>query len=972
MYDVATGWYTAQLQPGREILVLIECLGLGLTIASRPWPGGELYRLNEGLVMHPRLLMGGVHPQAQLVLPSLPSGVVSALGSQLDPYSGQTQIAQMTVRLSNTTDWWLEAPQPVLKTPVRVALGIGPGLALSDLLPLFYGHVEAIKITPETVDLTCVPGAFSWHHDLSTLLGDHYFQDVVESSRGQSIPIMVGFAADVECIPLTRPLVATLALPLSDQGTDLFVAEFHTPFPTAGAVDIGPETGVTYAQRSLVTLEGRTLLRLAGLVRPAPVAHEISTTVTGSTDGFRYLVGYQCTVLAVRVDGVSVPLGGYAVQTLQADFPVTVLRFNTPQGTVTADVDGWNLGNPYTLVPNGGFETGALPPWTAAAGSATVSAGSTPFGTYKATVQGGAQDVDGTLLQDVPVVPGRGLMVLWHVRRNQSALQDAILNGDFAAQLTNWTYTEATRPPGELTIRATYPTTFDGPAGIALLPETTLKYVDILWSDLLFTYTLVLSQDVTVSIGTPYTLESQHGFLSGDQPLAPDPATWGAHGPTTDQTASNAAVPPVSAKRTGTVTVTSVASGALVWSGTLVSHFAFGMPHGPVLWGVHTLSGPVTPTVSALRVSITYQGEFLGYPPLGMQLLGVKLVPSATLSTSAFALDLGNTTDQAAYATVEATAPPLFWSAYAAPAVPLDATLRISARSRYDNGAVPTPAWLDQVAFAEQGRHPVDVIRWLIETRLPGLRIHEPSFRRAYLARADWRCGGQWRDPGHSLAVLQDLADQFEMRYFENGNGEAVLVPIDLDAPPVVTLSRENAAEWSAEPESAVHLATDIYVYYAPRSAQGGTDPAAYGGSVFATPEASSGEDVLIAACSLAVQLYGVRQVLRVFCAAITDQATALLKLTALVARRTINALLVTCTSVDLRVAPLEIGDMVTMTHPILGPFPLVGEVTSVQNTLGRPGVVVTARLAVPAGIVETWDAPTLVVQDGMVESWEP
>lgn len=949
MYAVDAAFYTLHDAPGKQLLVLVECVALAETYASVVYPG----------TIHRLLALGRQG--------------VGSISHQLDPWTGVAQIGQLTLQLSNADGFFPTLPSDFVKSPVKVLLGVGTHASPATMLPLFTGHVERLQASDVTLQVQCVPGAFAWHHSLSTLLGQTFFQDVPQQQRQTAIPLLVGFNRDVVCPPMTDDARGTLAQPLGAADLTLFLKEFAAPFAPAGSLTIGTETGVTYTSRNVVTLAGFTYLRLTGLTRSAGVAHLADEAVVGSVAAYRYLVGYEATVLGVRVDGVTVPegAGGYTVETVQADYPVTVLTFATEQGTVTADVDGHNIGDPFTLLPNGDFETGALSPWTLAGATGTVTTGNAYAGSRKAEVTGGYL-TDGSLYQEVAVTPERGMVLQFAGLRNFEEAGNVILNGDFASNdFTSWTESHGADPQITLT-----PTFLAGP-GVFYDPQTSLSPLEISQGNLYLIFNGTLEQSATVGIGAHRLyIESVFTDFFPVQEGGPLPGmniggSGGGSGPIVPGLRAGEQYTPIMwGLLEWTVTVTS--GGTTVVTRQVKSYASSAPPSGPYLHGLQTLDQAITLPSTSVTLRLSFQGQFRGILPTGLSFLKIALIPINLASIASLHLDLGTSSQPQTYGTLQATAPPEAWATYTLPIVPTSSPLRVTFRTQYDNAAVPAAAWLDQVGIGEQGRNPVEVIRWLIEERIPGLAINEASFGRAYLARSAWRCGGQWRTPGHSLALLQDLADQFELRYFENGNGEACLVPIDTTAPPVASFTPANASGWQAQREPAVHLATDIYVYYAPRTGTGSQSPADFSGVVSATPEGSTGEAGLATRCATAAAAYKVRATLQVFCTAITDQATAHLKLREVVLRHTVVGLLASCTCPVLSLAPLEIGDRVAMTHRIMGEVPLVGEVVRVAVELSTPAVTVTARLTDTYGTEEGYELPTEVLLDGTEEGYEP
>jgi hypothetical protein len=375
-----------------------------------------------------------------------------------------------------------------------------------------------------------------------------------------------------------------------------------------------------------------------------------------------------------------------------------------------------------------------------------------------------------------------------------------------------------------------------------------------------------------------------------------------------------------------------------------------------------------TTTGTTLRIRITADGLGYRYPPPLVQHGGLLLAQASATSWPTGHLTLGPPAQPTAYLDQALQAGPGVWWHGGGPFVATAGTATLTLRTQYDVSGLPAALWLDTIRLDEEGRHPVDVIRWLIETFLPGLAINAAAFEAAYLARAAWRCGGQWRDPGDSRALLTHLADQFELRYFENGVGEACLVPIA--TPPetgaiAATLTPQTARAVTPTGEPPTQLATDLYVYYNARRGTGGQDPADYGAVVYATPEATTGDPAWQVACYQVATVYGIRQTLRYFAEAIQDQVTAHLKLAALVARYTTLGTRVTCTDLVLRDAPLEIGDVLAVQHPVLGDLPQVGEVLGVAVDLSTPALTVTARLTDIWGTEERYEAFTVLLTEG-------
>ena len=930
VYAVDPAWLTAHDAPGKQLTLLAELLILGRTLSN--------------------VSVSALSPAPETRLLSIQAGSVGAVESQLEPWTGLAQISQVQLRVDNSTGFAQSLPPFFRKSPVRLLLGIGAVSTTDTLLPVFYGHVDQVTATPTTCTIRLVPGAFSWHKDLTRLVSDYFI--VGRTQQQLTIPLLVSRNNDVAALQVTSEVQSMLAQPLTTTDTVVWVQEFQAAFPASGTITIEAET-LTYGRREIVGQSTGNALLLTDLTRTAPTTHAAGAPVELVLDTWQYLVGYACQVLAVRNNGLLVDPADYTVTTLPiaGSLPVTVLAFDAAfaPGQIRVDVDGSNITSFVQPISNGSFETGDLSSWTLTGATGTVTTGDTPDDSgQKLELTGALSPATGTLHQDIAVTPGQGyIMDLWAQRR-QLTPSNAVVNGRFeTGDLTGWTETLTISQP-EITLSHHYLVTEPWqtfPYGVEILPTTPTDAADERW------YEVRLQQEVTVVSGEVYTLEGSYqlGGLLRSPSRAPgaSPAAYASSTSSLD------------------VKVESLTPAAVV----VDFHDSFpGLPQ----W---TFTRQLTPTVTTLRVTIVLRATSLGLPLALTGLLSLGLTRNTQTTESELTVQVGTAADPDAYASVPLTWYYNEWFLLRLPFVSATPTARLTLAASYSRPGLPAPVWVDAIAVVAPGRNPVDIIRWVITTFLAPLGINEASFQAAYLARAQWLGGGQWRDPGDSRALLTRLADQFELRYFENGNGEACLVPIPLGvrlpatAPP--TFTPQTTHSWEMEGEAPTHLATDFYLYYNPREGAGGTNPEDYGGMVSATPERTTGAQELQLLCFQAASAYGVRIPLRYFAEAIQDQATAHLKLRALVYRHTTFGLLATCTTPLLSHAPLEIGDTVLMQHGLLGDVPLFGEVLGVTLDLGEPAVQLTARLTGVLGTEEGYELPEEIMTGGTEEGYE-
>jgi hypothetical protein len=114
---------------------------------------------------------------------------------------------------------------------------------------------------------------------------------------------VIGRATDVEGIAVSGGAWGTIGVAVTNLDTVVYLLEFDAPFPDAGTITLGSETGVTYTSRERGTRRGITYLRLNGLTRGAPVSQASGLGVVLTSVIYRYLVAYGVgEITSVRLD----------------------------------------------------------------------------------------------------------------------------------------------------------------------------------------------------------------------------------------------------------------------------------------------------------------------------------------------------------------------------------------------------------------------------------------------------------------------------------------------------------------------------------------------------------------------------------------------------------------------------------------------------------------------------------------------
>lgn len=946
---VTTAWADALTATGVEPVWVVEVLGPGLTAfwASRSWGPGGPWRSDDGAIANSSLRSDSQHGPYATPIALLSGGGIGDISQQLDDESGVTRVANVTVQMLNADLKSTRLFRRIENAAVRIRLGaLGP-LGHADFLPLFYGFADQPHATLERLGLTLLHGAFKWHRTLTAFVDPHTFPGAPATSRGQVIPILVGRNIDVEGIAIAGEAVGHLAFDVSSGATTCDLVEYAAPFPSSGEITLGTETGVTYTERLVLEISGVSYLRLLNLVRGAPVTQSAGATVTRTSVTYDYLLGYDVSeLLNVRDDGALLSSANYTfvpVFNAGAERPVAMVQLDAaPSGLVTFDCEGGNLQALDTFV-NGSFETGDITGWSTSGGASTVVNTTDPDeGTYKLELTGDFGSSE-EISQEIATAPGRFYTLLFSHRDQDDALAGNLLSGgllDDAADLALWTEEENTD---------------DTPYTIVTIPQTGQTFLAISGGifnnqdgQLVQSYQLILSSTATTVVSTGYTVSVRYAAL----------ITLifgiGAGGVVSANPALGSAVI--------TLECGTAADPDFYFSTDLFAEQAWQLYDN-----TFTASGTTT------QIRLIMRGLGIDNAPAPQTRLDfVTLTPTSTAGRSISSYRLGIPGDEARYGSGTLAYESSIWLRQSVDFFPTSATTRVGLLSQYNNSAVVVASEYDHVRLAVAGRNPVDVIRYIIEEFVPALAIHEASFQAAYTARVGWSFGGEFRPPGNSRELLDRLADQCACRRVENGAGECVLVPFDIEASPIYGFNTSTIVVGSVEvaPEPADNVYTHLYVYYNHRTGTDRNNVGNYGAVVYATPDGTSSDEGLDVLCQAARTSTGRDRIRRYPADAIQDQQTAHLLLTTLVQQHAVRTYDVTFQA-RLDAARLELGDIVLIDHPLVPNTPVLAEVQAVRVRPGAASVRLTARITRSAGSEDQWEPPAETQGAGSEDQWE-
>lgn len=922
-YAVTDAWLAAVNGTKRRLYLLVELLGIGRFFSNASWGPGGPWTSEDGALSTTGLVSDAQHSAYEPLIARLDDGGVASITEEIDLENDSATIGQAGLKLINTSLLHDEIILSGLEnTAVRIRLGIGDGLGHADMVPLFYGFLDSWQASFASMELSVVAGAFRWHRDLSAAIGQ-YLPGAPDDAKSQPIPLAIGYNSGAQAIRISQDAIAKLAFAIGTSELFVLLVEANAGFPEAGTISIASETGITYTGRQFTVVNGQMYLVLTGLTRGSPSSHAANATVTLTGHTYDFLMSYDTNAVdVVREDGVVIT-SGFSIalhQDIGAERNVGLLRFTAlPSGTITVDAESGNI-EIEGAIQNGGFETGTASGWSTSGGSTSVTTGDTAEGTYKAELEGTTANVDATLSQSFATRIGQLYILEFQYRDNDTATGLIVTDGVFVNGLASWTV-------GYLSANAVLApvNTYELGPGIELRATADTDLIEASFY-----------QDITVVATTAYLI-TFYGIKTEPSPTI--------------------------------ITVQIQENGVIVAEKTMGLSF--------VGSAFNYTAGASSARIVVYIQSTTYffLTQLIRPPRAVISRIAMRAVANFGRSTSSYVL--GTSGDEDAYGGRTLPRWTASWRTENILFTATDTSATIKLRSQHDNASAPEPSWFDGVRLIDRGRNAIDVIRYIIQNFVPGLGIDEPSFLAAQIARSNWVFNGQFRNPGNSRALLDDLANQCACRRIEDGQGLCKLVPVDYDTASLVygfDTSNIIANSVTIRPEPIETVFTEVYIYYGLRSGQQPGNPSNYTAVVWATPkDTTHQEEPLNNFCAGALNTFGFANRRDVFADAIFDITTAHLLLSHIVRQRTARRYLVSWSSSELEPAYLELGDLVQINHPLL-PSGIPGIVEIVRKSVILDGAHIqfTGRFARPASVTEEWDLPTVFTLGfSVVEQWD-
>lgn len=981
MRATTTGWRQAaansatraQISASYQPIWLVEILGANLAYSTARVYFSRQRVFGDGLLFGAGVKWGDYLPAYGLDLAQ--GGIGQARSELADNYT-HAQVGTLNIALLNQGGLLRTLDGIILdNAPIRIRLGFA-GLGYDDYIELWGGVIDRLEDRLETVSLACLDNSLVKYPTLSTPLSPQYFPATPQANKSRNIPLLLGRNTDVETIQVSGAAQGTLAFAISSSATSLFLKEFGASFPTSGSINVGTETTITYAARSYITnpTNGLTSLQLSGLVRSGtPAAHSVGEAVILQTPNYDFLIGYRIGSLqAVRAGGVLLT-SGYSLIEVQANAPVSVLRFTSlPALPVTVDVNAGAVSTTNLLV-NGDFEAGTLSGWTVGAG-ATAAVGTTSpspqEGTYRASLQG-AQNVYKDLYQDVATTSGADYILSFYRQDGDTSL---LTNGGFESGNTSgWvlSYTQDQVYFGIADGTQPFASPFPQQPGQQLLSFVADGRYALLVGPApgRLSYQLTLYQDFTTTIGLTYTVSLRHVTQQITQ-------FFGGGNSTVLSTRLQSQL--------------AISIGITTSPESLVSYRL--IPFGTVTFngqgsGIRYETSPAyTFAATATTTRVTLYAIGLGQsapigggniPPPPLLLDAVRAQNASVVDTSAVGLQIGTpATPGSIYA---ADLPPTYaWTSTSLRFRATEGLTRLTWRSQYFT-AVARTSYLDNCMLQRvytQGYNPIEQIRYIITT-FTELTVDDSSFIAAYDQRIAWSYGAVLYDPGDSRALLNRMAEQCGCLLLESPRGTIKIITRDMSRAAVFGFNRTNirAGSFSATPERIDNVATDFYVWFGARTG-GSTQASDFAASTYCTPDATthpSGQGLTVF-CKAAAENYKRRERLTFYADFIQDILTANFLLEFLVKNRTIRQVIVTFET-WLDASSLELGDIVAVEDPRYPGTSIVYdyEIVGIESpTPDIPYVRITARSVRRSGWAGSFDyLPYVIESDGWMDSFE-
>lgn len=234
--------------------------------------------------------------------------------------------------------------------------------------------------------------------------------------------------------------------------------------------------------------------------------------------------------------------------------------------------------------------------------------------------------------------------------------------------------------------------------------------------------------------------------------------------------------------------------------------------------------------------------------------------------------------------------------------------------------------------------NPARVLPWLRENFMPEARLDQDNLDAIEAARPNMRLSGLIDFQINSRALLQSIAEQTNMLYFESARGRAKFVPNTLNDTAIQDLTEADTIRGSVvyqRVRATDNMYTDFRIFY-DRDPSLGNGEEAYSGFVFATPDGSNHTDAdLTPFCRAALGIAGNRRVKTILGFLIADRETAetvLEEQVALHTARTYDAFFET----PLGTVHLEQGDVITLSDRSL-PDVLNGATYRILDRTIRP-----------------------------------